>query len=404
VIPPQEINLFVNPSFEKGLEGWKLERNRGVGQMSIDPKESYRGKPVLRIDNAEPDDTHVLQSVAVKPHTRYKFAGYIKTGELGSAAEKGKPEACIAVNGGYIKTPVVPSKQDWTRVTKEFETKEETEIKVGMRLGFYSNLTSGTAWFADLSLNEAAPPVQAAAPGPVSASTVVSAAGFTNSLGMKFVGVPGTKIVMCIHETRKKDYAAYAAETPNVHRAWLFAHTGDKNNGDKPVGRNDDDPVVSVSWEDATAFCQWLTKKDGRVCRLPTDHEWSMAVGIGQRESQSLTPEALNQKINNEYPWGIQWPPPKGAGNFNIKDHDDGYETTAPVMSFNPNRLGIYDMAGNAWEWCEDWFNADQKERVIRGASWADNYQANFLSSRRFHHTPETRSNSCGFRCVIVLP
>jgi hypothetical protein len=172
VVPSEEINLFENGSFEKGTEGWTLNSNKNVGKMAIDPKENYHGRPALRIDNAQPDDTHVLQKVAVKPHTRYKIAGWMKTSELGVLSEKTKPESCLAVDGGYIKTQPMHSSQDWTRVAKEFETKDETEIKVGARLGFYSDLTSGTAWFAGLSFNEVAPQVSAA---PTTKSAVVDA-------------------------------------------------------------------------------------------------------------------------------------------------------------------------------------------------------------------------------------
>jgi formylglycine-generating enzyme required for sulfatase activity len=235
-------------------------------------------------------------------------------------------------------------------------------------------------------------------------------AAFTNSLGMKFVSVPGTSILMCMHDTRRKDYAAYAAANSSVNGAWKNA----KKAG-TPVGGGDDHPVVSVSWEDAEAFCEWLGRKEGRTYRLPTDEEWSYAVGIGDREAKGVTPEQLASKIGNEYPWGKEWPPPKGAGNFrdsshrdkfpgeeSIEGYTDGFPTTSPVMSFTPNKLGIYDLGGNVWQWCQDWYNNDHKQHVIRGGSWTDSVPGNFISSRRGHYAPETRTFFIGFRCVTT--
>src|SRR4051812_44274160 len=86
----------------------------------------------------------------------------------------------------------------------------------------------------------------------------------------------------------------------------------------------DDHPVVCVSWVDAVAFCAWLTKTEraaGRInwvqsYRLPRDHEWSVAVGLGSREDAGAPPNESNGKIQGVYPWGTTWPPPSTAGNF----------------------------------------------------------------------------------------
>ena len=71
-------------------------------------------------------------------------------------------------------------------------------------------------------------------------------------------------------------------------------------------------------------------------------------------------------------------------------------------MSFTPNKLGIYDLAGNVWQWCSDWYDADHKSRVSRGGSWDDHISANFLSSRRAHPLPAARPIFTGFRCVAT--
>ena len=231
---------------------------------------------------------------------------------------------------------------------------------------------------------------------------------FTNTLGMKFVPVPGTKVLFCIHETRRKDYSIFAAANPNLNDKWRNPVL---DNG-TPVGtRSDDEPVVNVGWQDAVDFCAWLSKQEGHVYRLPTDREWSFAVGIGEEESETATPGALNGKIKGKYPWGKAWPPPKGSANLRdqssskidkerrpIKGYNDGFPTLAPVMSFKPNNLGIYDLAGNVWEWCADWGNGAHEGRVVRGGSW---YTDSIPSSMRMTPHPGVRIWDYGFRCVV---
>ena len=135
-----------------------------------------------------------------------------------------------------------------------------------------------------------------------------------------------------------------------------------------------DYPVEQVSWDDAKEFCRRLTAglpdklKDQYTFRLPTDAEWSVAVGLP--EESGATPKDKNAKIEDVYPWGTAWPPPSGAGNYSSSLKVDSFENSAPVGSFKPNQFGLYDLGGNVWEWCEDWYDSDQKYRVLRGASW----------------------------------
>lgn len=253
--------------------------------------------------------------------------------------------------------------------------------------------------------------VPGALPKPANAQTTTQRP-FTNSLGMKFVPVPGTQIQMCIHETRRADFAAYAALHPETDASWknvIF--------DGQPVGAQDNEPAVNVSWDAAQAFCQWLSQKEGRHYRLPTDREWSIAVGIGDREpATGETPESLSGKLKDEHPWGTVWPPSKGAGNFADEDchrkcpsektmevYADGFPTTSPVMSFPPNALGIYDLSGNVWEWCEDFMNAAKTQHVLRGGSWGTSARSALLSSFRGSQL-STRIWRCdGFRCVVEV-
>ena len=231
-----------------------------------------------------------------------------------------------------------------------------------------------------------------------------------NSLGMRFKPVAGTKVLFCIWETRVQDYAAYAAANSGVDGRWK-----DPVWAGKPVTPGPTHPVVEVSWDDAKAFCQWLTEKErkdsklsaGEEYRLPTDAEWSWAVGIGDREG-SGTPKEKDGKLKDVYPWGTQWPPPNKAGNYRdlgehkIAGFHDGYEHTSPVGSFSANGQGLYDLGGNVWEWCEDWYSSGQIARVLRGASWINNSPDYLLSAYRYSYTPDYRLNNLGFRCVLA--
>jgi formylglycine-generating enzyme required for sulfatase activity len=224
---------------------------------------------------------------------------------------------------------------------------------------------------------------------------------FTNTLGMKFVPVSGTDVQFSIWETRVKDYAAYAAANAGVDASW-------KNFG-RGFKQEDTHPVVKVSWNDANAFCAWLTKKElaegkikvGQKYRLPTDAEWSVAVGLGQEKGN--TPQEKNRGIKDVYPWGKEWPPPKGAGNYPQSLKVDKFEYTSPAGSFAANKLGLHDMGGNVWEWCEDKYRPTGTNRVLRGASWFNAYPDGLLSSYRLSiGAPDIRGGGIGFRCVLV--
>jgi formylglycine-generating enzyme required for sulfatase activity len=227
---------------------------------------------------------------------------------------------------------------------------------------------------------------------------------FVNTLGMKFVPVPGTEVAFCIWETRVKDYAVYAAANAGVNASWK------KPFGDRFKQANTH-PVVNVSWEDANAFCEWLTKKElaegkikaGQKYRLPTDAEWSVAVGLGKEKGN--TPKEKSRGFKDAYPWGKEWPPPVGAGNYDKSLKVDKFEYTSPAGSFAANKLGLHDMGGNVYEWCEDWYDpAAKANRVLRGASWGYyiGLPDRLLSFYRVYYAPDGRKYFVGFRCVLV--
>ena len=249
-----------------------------------------------------------------------------------------------------------------------------------------------------------------------------------NSLGMKFVPVPGAPVLFCIWHTRVQDFEAFVnASGYNATKDMYSLRTdGWKQRGDtwRAPGfpQSPTHPVCGVSWEDAKAFCDWLTKKEqaegrlGRLqfYRLPTDAEWSFAVGLTNEDGK--TPKEKDSQLKGVYPWGTDWPPPAGTGNYAgeeskrgappgwtvIPGYNDGFARTAPVGSFAANRLGLFDITGNLWEWCEDLYEPTSLWRVMRGASWNDGDPGDLLSSYRYYDHPSYRYDRYGFRCVLV--
>lgn len=259
---------------------------------------------------------------------------------------------------------------------------------------------------------------------------------------MRFVPVPigagesqGQRVLFSIWETRSKDYAAFVKETKHdAGTDWIEGVYKEV-----PVGRGEGEsaeesshPVAYVSHDDAVAFCEWLTKKDrasGLIgpqdkYQLPTDMEWSYAVGIGEKETAlfgtSASPKEKDEeekRVKDTYPWGGSFTASAISGNYadtaakakfgsnwsTIPDYTDGYATTAPVGSFKANSFGIYDLGGNLYEWTSSPWESGSTSRVLRGASWSGIDASLALSSRRFDVGAGDRILNVGFRCVLVV-
>jgi formylglycine-generating enzyme required for sulfatase activity len=178
--------------------------------------------------------------------------------------------------------------------------------------------------------------------------------------------------------------------------------------------QSDEHPVMLISWRDAEAFCRWLSHREGVVYRLPTEAEWEYACRAGTTTAYWTGDEStsLNGAANvADRALGDVMPVAERASEF-----DDGHAFTAPVGSFAPNPLGLYDMHGNVWEWCSDWYDerayalspdADDPPgpssgsfRTIRGGGWL-NGPARSRSAQRIYFVPTFRyCLLSGFRVV----
>ena len=212
---------------------------------------------------------------------------------------------------------------------------------------------------------------------------------------------------------------AQAVSLDNMYQWWSYVKGADWRHPFGPgstLQGKEKFPVVQVCWEDAQAYAKWAGK------RLPTEAEWEFAARGGK-------PGAL-------YTWGNQFKPDGKwmanifEGKFPVKDDgQDGFVGVAPVKQFPANAYGLYDMAGNVWEWCADWYRADyyaqlsgqgvannpkgpetpydpeeptEKKKIQRGGSFlcTDQYCTRYMVGTRGKGEYRSASNHIGFRCV----
>jgi len=214
-----------------------------------------------------------------------------------------------------------------------------------------------------------------------------------------------------VHEVRLNDfYIGNYEVTVAQYRQFLEANSAYQKpaNWDEQLQYRNR-PVVYVSWNDATSYCDWLSRRTGKPYRLPTEAEWEYAARGGNT--------GVNGKPRYEYPWGNEIDTTKAnyyADGNRIYEWENAKRYLKNVDSYSPNGYGLYNMAGNVWEWCADWYNENYYHnspnrnpegpsngtlRVLRGGAWYSN-RSNVRCADRNRIAPTGRSNNVGFRCV----
>jgi formylglycine-generating enzyme required for sulfatase activity len=170
--------------------------------------------------------------------------------------------------------------------------------------------------------------------------------------------------------------------------------------GHPPAGHGGH-PVVLVPYEDAVAYCRWLSDALGRIARPPTEAEWEKAARGGTD--------------GQRYPWGDDIDPSRG--NFLADPAVKNERGTRPTGTYPPNGYGLYDMAGNVWEWVSDWYASDYYSisdsrnprgpesgsmRIVRGGSWVNEDVGMLRCAYRHQVPPDTYAHSVGFRIVCA--
>jgi formylglycine-generating enzyme required for sulfatase activity len=169
-------------------------------------------------------------------------------------------------------------------------------------------------------------------------------------------------------------------------------------------------PVIHVSWNDASMFCKWLSETFGKKYRLPTEAEWEYSCRAGTTTPFNTGENISSDKVNyhGHYPYN------------NFKS-DNYLQDTVPVYFYASNKWGIFNMHGNTYEWCLDWYNKEfyqfcklngkvlnpidsnmSVDRVIRGGSWWSGAKY-CRSASRYGHKPDYRDSDTGFRIVFEV-
>ncbi|QDU25536.1 Serine/threonine-protein kinase pkn1 [Anatilimnocola aggregata] len=264
-----------------------------------------------------------------------------------------------------------------------------------------------------------------ALPAPAQEKAPARGETIVNSLGMKLLPIAPGRFVMGTSdlppqsqaEFDQRDYDESPAHQVTISRPFHLGATEVTNaqyeqfdpkhktrRGLGNVSKADDEPVTYVTWQQTCDFCAWLTKKEGRPYRLPTEAEWEYACRAGTT-TVFTTGEELTA----------------AAANLGVTTDDKPRPTTMKVASFPPNAWGLFDLHGNVEEWCHDWYGpypateqtdpvgaAEGIARVVRGGSYNGRKRGNFVGSGRYcrsanrgGYLPDDANRAVGFRVVL---
>ncbi|MFC1683314.1 formylglycine-generating enzyme family protein [Candidatus Zixiibacteriota bacterium] len=251
----------------------------------------------------------------------------------------------------------------------------------------------------------------------------------TNSFGMKLVYIPAGEFMMGSRETPKevvqteggkvewylREHPIHHVEITNGFYMGITEITQEQYqavlNENPSKYRGNHLPVENVTWKDAVRFCEVLSKIEKKTFRLPTEAEWEYAcrAGADTRFAFGDDYDAVHKHMNycdSSNTCGYWW---------QDREHDDGFDRTSPVKNFEPNAFGLYDMHGNVWEYCSDWYDHDYyasspevdpkgppsgQYRVLRGGSWHDG-PAYCRAAFRNRNEPDYTCDDNGFRIAL---
>jgi sulfatase modifying factor 1 len=237
----------------------------------------------------------------------------------------------------------------------------------------------------------------------------------TNTFGMTFNNIPAGTFTMGSPEGEEGRYdrehqhkvtitkAFYMQTTEVTQSQWTAVMGTEPWKGEDYVKEGDNYPAVYVSWDDAVAYCKKLSEKEGKTYRLPTEAEWEYACRAGTKTRWSFGDD---EKALGDYAWYRE----------NAWDIDEKYAHQVGLKK--PNAFGLYDMHGNVFEWCHDYYGEDYYEhspeqdpqgpasgsfRVLRGGSWWGGGTRGARSASRSRDDAGSRFNFYGFRLVREL-
>ena len=220
-----------------------------------------------------------------------------------------------------------------------------------------------------------------------------------NSLSIDMVKIPNKNYEIGKYPVTVAEYMHFVEDVKKHYPQWLEegneynikTETDDYYKKMKNL-TNPNAPIVGISWYDAKAYCKWLSEKRKEEFRLPTEEEWEYSCRAGTTTKWSFGDD---EKELGKYAWYDE-----NSYDLGEKHKNYGIQEVGKKL---PNPWGLYDMHGNVWEWCEDWYDNDKDTKVLRGGSWSS-IAGYTRSAGRDRVDPGDRFSIVGFRLLRTLP
>jgi len=210
-----------------------------------------------------------------------------------------------------------------------------------------------------------------------------------NSLSFDMVKIPNKNYEIGKYPVTIAEYMHFAKNNEKHLPEWKEK---DRPSYYENMDYSDNAPIIGVSWHNAVAFCDWLNEKQKEyVYRLPTEEEWEYSCRAESTTKWSFGDE---EKELDKYAWYR-----KNSSALGEEHKDYGTHVVGEKL---PNQWGLYDMHGNVFEWCEDWYNKDEDSKVLRGGSWNSNASIARSAIRVWFNLTD-RVDDVGFRLLRTL-